>query len=123
MVEFFLRMPPPGSPCRVPPIAGNSLDPTVRAQVENLLDGEPVDLLFIDGGHRVERARADFESYALLVRPGGIIASHDIAPRQPFPANQVQHLWAELRTRFTVEECVDRPEQGGYGIGIVRKVG
>ena len=71
----------------------------------------------------MEGVRADFESYAPLVRPGGIIAFHDIAPRQPFPENQVQHLWAELRTRFTVEECVDHPEQMGYGIGIVRKAG
>ncbi|HEY5658655.1 MAG TPA: class I SAM-dependent methyltransferase [Myxococcota bacterium] len=121
MVELFLRMPPPGSSCRVFPIAGNSRDAAVRARVEDLLEGEPVDFLFIDGDHRLEGVRADFESYAPLVRPGGIIAFHDIAPRQPFPENQVQHLWAELRDRFDVEEFADHPEQVGYGIGLVEK--
>ena len=37
-----------------------SRDPAVRAQAENLFEGEPVDFLFIDGDHRVEGAQADF---------------------------------------------------------------
>ncbi|MCA8978004.1 MAG: class I SAM-dependent methyltransferase [Planctomycetes bacterium] len=42
---------------------------------------EPVDLLFIDGGHRFDEVKADWLAYKHLVRPGGIIAFHDSVRR------------------------------------------
>ena len=54
------------------------------------------------------------------MRPGGIIAFHDILENQPLPVNQVYHLWKVLRDELDTEEFVQDSEQCGYGIGIVR---
>jgi predicted O-methyltransferase YrrM len=40
----------------------------------------PLGLLFIDGGHSHEAAHGDYESWAPLVAPGGILAIHDLFP-------------------------------------------
>lgn len=38
----------------------------------------PLSLLFVDGGHGVEPARADFEGWTPHVAPGGTLAIHDV---------------------------------------------
>jgi predicted O-methyltransferase YrrM len=38
----------------------------------------PIDILFIDGSHEYEDVKADFFAFYPFVRPGGIIALHDI---------------------------------------------
>jgi predicted O-methyltransferase YrrM len=43
----------------------------------------PIDLLFIDGGHKYEEVKADYESWAKFVKPGGVIAFHDYTTWQP----------------------------------------
>lgn len=40
----------------------------------------PLGLLFIDGGHSLEAALADYRSFAPWVSPGGILAIHDVFP-------------------------------------------
>jgi predicted O-methyltransferase YrrM len=40
----------------------------------------PLSLVFIDGGHSLESALTDYRSWASWVRPGGILAIHDIFP-------------------------------------------
>jgi len=40
----------------------------------------PAALVFIDGGHGVEPARADYEGWAGHVAPGGRLAIHDVFP-------------------------------------------
>ncbi len=44
----------------------------------------PVDLLFIDAGHRYEEVLADHNTYAHLVRSGGVVAFHDAVRRPQF---------------------------------------
>jgi hypothetical protein len=56
----------------------------------------PYDLLFIDAGHSYNDVRADYATYARLVRPGGIIAFHDALPRSAYPEVQVHRFLAEL---------------------------
>ncbi len=38
----------------------------------------PAALVFIDGGHGVEPARADYEGWSVVVAPGGRLAIHDV---------------------------------------------
>ena len=38
----------------------------------------PVAFLFIDGGHALEVAMADYEQWAVHVKPGGTLAIHDV---------------------------------------------
>ncbi|MEO0559033.1 MAG: class I SAM-dependent methyltransferase [Bacteroidota bacterium] len=41
------------------------------------LQGEQVDFLFIDGDHRYDGLKADWEAWRDLVAPGGIVGLHD----------------------------------------------
>ena len=38
----------------------------------------PIDLLFIDGNHEFEAVLQDYEQWSPLIKPGGIIAFHDV---------------------------------------------
>ncbi len=40
----------------------------------------PLSFLFVDGGHGVEPARADYEGWTPHVVPGGLLAIHDVFP-------------------------------------------
>ncbi len=40
----------------------------------------PLAVLFVDGGHGVEPARADFTNWVPKVAPGGLLAIHDVFP-------------------------------------------
>ena len=113
-------MPPPGSACRVELLQGDSHRPAFNQRVVDALGGNPVDFLFIDGDHTTAGARSDFEDYSPLVRPGGLVAFHDIVELQPLEANQVFTLWQELKGRFEAQEFIDDPDQCGFGIGLLR---
>lgn len=118
--SFYQAFPPVGSQCRVVHLAGNSHEAEFKRRVQQELEGGPVDFLFIDGDHTEKGVAADYDDYRALVRPGGIIAFHDIAERQALPTNQVQHFWRKLKERSNTEEFIDDPDQTGYGIGVVR---
>lgn len=89
-----------------------------RAALVGALDGSAVDFLWIDGDHSYEGVRRDFELYAPLVRPGGMIALHDILPNPALPGNQVRPFWDEIRHRYVHREVVDQDHPGGVGMGI-----
>jgi predicted O-methyltransferase YrrM len=92
--------------------------PRTVKTVELLLSGEPVDFLFIDGDHSYDGVRRDYEMYAPLVRPGGLVAFHDVAPR--FSAGTgVPRFWDELKATHDTMEIV-APTEPSYGIGVVR---
>ena len=92
----------------------------VLQKVIAALAGRKVDFLFIDGDHTVGGVTADYNDYKEFVRPGGVIAFHDIVESQPLPTNQVFHFWKKLREVARVEEFVVDPKQCGFGIGIMR---
>jgi predicted O-methyltransferase YrrM len=92
--------------------------PETRDELLRLLDGQAVDFLWIDGDHSDAGVRADWADYGPLVRPGGLIAFHDIHPNPALPGNQVTPLWRELRGRYTHREYVDQDHPGGAGMGI-----
>ena len=55
-----------------------------KQRVMDILDGQPLDFLFIDGHHSLRACHTDYAYYGQLVRPGGVIAFHDAA-RFPGP--------------------------------------
>ena len=59
-----------------PMICGLSGDPRVIEQVREL---GPYNAIFFDGPHLYDDVKRDWENYAPLVTPGGIIAWHDAA--------------------------------------------
>lgn len=116
---LFTRFPPPGSHCKVSLLSGNSHSPEFKARVARELNGTQVDFLFIDGDHTEPGVTADYLDYKEFVRPGGLIAFHDIVESQPLPINQVYHLWKRLKQVAHVEEFVNDPGQRGFGIGLL----
>ncbi len=95
-------------------IRGDTHDPDALRRTEAWLAGDRLDFLFIDGDHSYEGVKQDFETFGPLVRPGGIIAFHDIEF-----CEGVRQFWQELRPTRPTEEFLGSRGQV-YGIGIVR---
>lgn len=79
------------------------------------------DFAFIDGDHTHEAVKADWDNYAPMVKPGGIIALHDILPR---PGYGVSTLWQQIKDepgRRWIEICHNEilpGNEGRCGIGV-----
>jgi predicted O-methyltransferase YrrM len=56
---------------------------------------QPIDLLFIDGSHVYEDVLADFENFLPHVKPGGIVAFHDVDEGWSGP----WRVWREIASR------------------------
>ncbi len=121
--ELLRAFPPPGSDCRVSVMVGDSHAEEFVQRVRDELDGQQVDFLFIDGDHSETGVAQDFETYRKFVRPGGVIAFHDIADSQPLATNQVQHFWKKIRNDYETTEFILHPDQSGFGIGVIKVSG
>lgn len=86
-------------------------------EVMKALNGRRVDFLFIDGDHM--RALDDFNRFAPLVRPGGLIGLHDIAHDAAHFATVA--AWATVRTRYRYrsESFVENTPGEAMGIGLL----
>jgi predicted O-methyltransferase YrrM len=62
-------------------IIGNSVE-TVPAHAES--HGAPYDLVFVDGGHEYETARADIANGARIAKSGALIVVDDVIPWYPW---------------------------------------
>lgn len=81
----------------------------------SLIDGElgnrKIDFLFLDGDHGYLAVKGDFEKISYLVRPGGLVAFHDLKTE----AANVGKFWNEI----------DLPKKdlsiggGSQGVGVV----
>ena len=102
-------------------VRADSHDPATCDRLGDLLKGRKLDFIFIDGDHRYKGVKADFEQYGPLVRPGGLIAFHDILPRQDLPEIQVHQLWKELCDKYDGRALVG-PDGSGrkLGIGVIQ---
>jgi predicted O-methyltransferase YrrM len=116
LIQSFARLGQEVSLLRV-----DSHQPETLERIQGLLRGNPLDFLFIDGDHRYEGVKADFETYSPLVRKGGWIGFHDIVPGPAHEAGGVAVFWQELKKRHAVQEFVQDWKQSGYGIGLLRK--
>jgi predicted O-methyltransferase YrrM len=100
-------------------LRADSHAPATRARVAALLGGRPLDFLFVDGDHAYEGVRRDFLDYAPLVRPGGLVAFHDVRPHSGGWGGDVPRFWAELAAERPTRVLVEDEAQDGFGIGLV----
>ena len=105
---------------RIVLIRGDSHRQATRRRLAAALAGERLDFLLIDGDHSAAGVRQDFDDYAPFVRPGGLIALHDIRADERGWSGEVHRVWPELAARFGGEELVDESGPPGYGIGLLR---
>lgn len=100
-------------------LRGDSQSREMAGAVRNIMgESKKLDLLFIDGDHSYKGVKRDFELYSDLVRPGGVIAFHDIA-EHPTPACEVSKFWSEIKSTYRHEEIIENRSQGWAGIGIL----
>ena len=109
---------------RVKLVRGDSHSAESEQQIRRLLEGKPLDLLLVDGDHTYEGVKQDVADYGPLVRPGGIIALHDIVPGGPGKHGDpggVPTFWRELMAAHPdAIELVEDWEWGSCGIGLIR---
>jgi len=117
--KLFSQFPPPSSQCQVDLLSGDSHSEVFFDSVKTALGGAEVDFLFIDGDHSEKGVELDFHMYRRLVRPGGLIAFHDILENQPVESNQVFEFWKNIKDTYQFFELVDAEDQCGYGIGVI----
>ncbi|GAH99526.1 unnamed protein product, partial [marine sediment metagenome] len=83
-------------------LRGNSNNKNTLKKVKNILNGEKLHLLFIDGDHSYDCVKKDFELYSPLVKKGGVIAFHDIA----YPTVGVKIFWDEIKHNYKTQEIM-----------------
>jgi predicted O-methyltransferase YrrM len=101
-------------------VSGSSHDPVILDQVKTIFGGVLIDVLFIDGDHSYDGVKQDYEMYRSLVRPGGIIAFHDIIHTK-FEDCHVDVFWRELvqNSPLRATEIIGRAPAHFGGIGVI----
>jgi len=101
-------------------LRGDSHQPEMLAQLKNKLSANgKIDFLFIDGDHTYAGVKSDFEMYAGLVRPGGLIVFHDICLHPASMHCHVDRFWQEIKNSYRTREFIQDLKQGSCGIGVI----
>lgn len=53
----------------------------------------PLGMVFIDGGHSEQAAQTDYRSWSTFIKPGGILAIHDIFPNPEEGGQAPYNIW------------------------------
>ncbi len=107
-------------------IIGDSKNPDTINRVTNILKGNKIDFLFIDGDHDYYSVKADYENYERYVRSRGIIGFHDIymqAKDGPININDGHHgsvtrFWKEV---VAYKDELQSKTGSNPGTGIITK--
>jgi predicted O-methyltransferase YrrM len=90
-----------------------------RDQVARWLGGEQLDVLHLDARHTLSGVQREWGLYSQMVRPGGIVAIHDVEPTGPHAVFGAQQMFDRLQESYETHLCL-RTWKEGLGIGIVR---
>jgi hypothetical protein len=79
-----------------PDILGDSKDRATYDALTDRLNGRFIDLLFIDGDHKYEAAKRDYETYSPLARH--LVVLHDVIARRDGMESVIEvfRLWEEI---------------------------
>lgn len=107
---------------------GSSYSDQMVKQVESILNGQKLDVLFIDGDHSYNGVKQDFVQYRHLINENGFVLFHDIVPdfkarfgqETKAYSGEVPKFWNEIRQFYPHKEFVRDPMQNGLGIGVLR---
>jgi predicted O-methyltransferase YrrM len=99
-------------------IRGDSHSEEIRERVSEILNGEKLDYLFIDGDHTYSGVQRDFQMYSPLVRSGGIVVFHDIVTYRRETDCQVEKFWTEIKHQYKHRELVEEVNEGSLPVAI-----
>ena len=99
-------------------IKGDSHWQSTKDELLQLVGSKKIDFLFIDGDHSFEGVKMDFEMYGPLVRPGGLVAFHDIKPTKENNWSGVIPFWSTIKGQYKSTEFLG-PEENWGGIGVI----
>jgi predicted O-methyltransferase YrrM len=99
-------------------IRADSHSQETKERVLQILDGEKLDYLFLDGDHTYFGVQSDFQMYSPLVRSGGIVAFHDIATYRPESKCQVAKFWSEVKNHYRHQEIIEQMDNGKPPIAV-----
>ena len=117
-----------------PDILGNTHDPKTLEMLLQMLDGRPINILFIDAGHSYKSVKRDFEIYSPYC--SDIIALHDIEHyrHRERASRKVHVFWDELKEKahtgpdefkdflfIAIDQCHFVKQNRGLGIGMIIK--
>jgi predicted O-methyltransferase YrrM len=100
-------------------LRADSHKPETQLALANTLQGSQLDLLFIDGDHTYDGVKRDFEMYSEFVKPGGMIAFHDIVHGKEELVGEVRRFWNEIKGGYRHLEIVEDRCQPWGGIGVL----
>jgi len=101
-------------------LRGNSHDRETHERISGLFNNQPIDFAFIDGDHYYPGVKADFIEYGKMVRPGGLIAFHDICEATHDETIEVSQLWDQIKDKLPTREFIETDNEGRrLGIGVV----
>ena len=100
-------------------IRKDSHDIVTFNEVKNILNGNKIDFLFIDGDHTYDGVKRDFMMYRSLVKRTGTIAFHDIVKCKVKDC-EVSKFWDEIELKYDHIEIIEDRNQNWAGIGIIK---
>lgn len=109
--EYILPMI---SPIELYHIRGFSNDPDTIKGLETYLDGDRIDVLFIDGDHEYVSTRSDWDNYIRFMSSPSCVIFHDLVGGTQGPTQFFPELLARGYVGKSMCNNSDR-----YGIGIV----
>jgi predicted O-methyltransferase YrrM len=115
-VPLFRRFPRRSQQLHL--IRADSHSPRTKERVREILDGEQLDYLFLDGDHTYSGVQRDFQMYAPLVRSGGIVAFHDITTYKRESQCQVGKFWREIKPHYQHREIIGDVDEGSLPIAV-----
>ena len=87
-----------------PDIVGDSRSPKTMDKLMEMLDGRPVNLVYIDALHKYTALKRDYEIYAPLAQ--NIVAVHDIVNK--VLAKETGRFWRELMAKAAKSRAQDK---------------
>ncbi len=105
----------------VPDILGNTHAPETMATLKEMLNGKPINILFIDASHCYEDVKKDYELYSPLCPD--IVALHDIETHRYSrkKEHEVWKFWDELKAHTSHSLISIKEKHDHMGIGVIIK--